>query len=291
MSQLEQRTVAEVMRSQFLREMHTCITEGAFEAPRLPQLAQEVLALADDPDASMKKIAVLLARDPGLAARVLHLANSAAFCGREPIAKLSQAMARVGLTNLKQLLVAYAMKGKIFKADHWTREMKDLWQHSVAAAVCTDLIARKVGIKDERAFLAGLLHDIGRPVALHVAIDIMAEIPELAVTPREEVMWMTDRVHSHLGQVIANRWGLPEEYRVVMAHHHDDPLYEGIADSLVHMVALADTVCANLGLGYPLDRDPEAWDTVAAQQLGLDEPKLKVIEAQLFDRADAFLID
>lgn len=281
--------IATQMRSRFLMEMQACIDHGSFEAPRLPQLANEILALADDPNVDMQQIASLLARDPGLATRVLSLANSVMLGGREPVAKLSQAMSRIGLRSLKQLLLAYAVKGKVFDAPSWSREMKDLWQHSVAAAVATDLIARKVGMRDERAFLAGLLHDIGRPVALHVAIELMANNPEVAETDHDEVLWMCDRVHAHLGKVIANRWQLPECYRVVMAEHHD-PTYVGPADSLVHMVALADRICANLGLGYPLDTDPEAWEDLSAQKLGLDKAAVSEIEGQLFDKADLFLL-
>ena len=69
-------TSQDMLRIRFATEMKTCVMQGCFEAPRLPHLATEVLNLANDPEASLRTIGGLLARDPGLTARVLHLANS-----------------------------------------------------------------------------------------------------------------------------------------------------------------------------------------------------------------------
>ncbi len=287
MQQAAAQTQSDALRRQFGEEMRRCVVSGNFEAPRLPHLAMEIMALTQDPNASFKQVAAVLARDQGLAARVLHLANSAFFPG-QPTERLSQAMARIGLNRLKQLLCAYAVKGKTFSSPMFKAAMTDVWAHSVAAGVAADMIAKRCGRPDERAFVAGLLHDLGRSVAIHVATDVIRTQPNIAVPCHEDLMSLVDQVHCVLGRIMATRWKLPQCYIEVMGHHHDGTFYDGPERDLVLVVAAADRICEALGIGYTQNEEMDLVGDPIFVELGLSDAQIGPIRAQLLARAHMF---
>ncbi len=99
-----------------ITELAASVRAGHFEPPQLPHIAMEVLKLTRDPDVDMRQIGRLMARDQVLTAKVLFLANSAAYPGDGKISSPARAMARIGLEGLKQMLFAFAFKGAVFRS-------------------------------------------------------------------------------------------------------------------------------------------------------------------------------
>jgi HD-like signal output (HDOD) protein len=87
---------------------------GQLRLPVLPTVAVELLASVNDDNSDARSLAARVQRDPSLAAHVLRVANSARFAPKEPIVSLSQAIGRLGLATLREIVLSVAVKGSAF---------------------------------------------------------------------------------------------------------------------------------------------------------------------------------
>ena len=134
------------------------------DLPSLPDIALRAMRLAEDPDWDLKKLEQTIRRDQGLAARFLRLANSAFFGARCTITTLDRAINLVGITRVQSVLLAAGLEG-LHQSKKSNFKGRILWEHALAVACMSQYLAKQSGIGDpEEAFMAGLLHDIGRPI-------------------------------------------------------------------------------------------------------------------------------
>ncbi len=281
--------VGDPLEERLILELANTVRSGNFEPPQLPHLAMEVLDMTRDPNVSMRHIGGILAKDQVLTAKVLHMANSAYYPGSGNISSLARAMAHMGLDGLKQLLFMYAFKGTVFRSREYQEDMKRCWQHSVGCALASDLIAKSLRKETALAFVAGLVHDIGKPVALAELIRMGRKNPDHKAD-REMTLQLVDRMHCAVGALIGSRWKLPDPLRSVIEHHHKASTIAGPNKDLVKIVAAGDTWCRLLGLGYELDpkaRKPQFCEMGEFAALGLTNKQIEDIGAQLASRSEA----
>src|SRR3989337_3667065 len=138
------------------------IISKSLELPVLPATTQKVLAMMSDPDVSIEKIKRLISADPGLTTKILKIANSAFYGSYRSIENLTQAILRLGLNAVRNIVVATSMKN-VYKRFGLTEKL--IWQQMIGSALAASVIARHTRTVDpEDAFIGGLLHDIGKVV-------------------------------------------------------------------------------------------------------------------------------
>jgi putative nucleotidyltransferase with HDIG domain len=215
-----------------------------------------VLQLLDEGSAPVRLIAARVAQSPELSVQVLRLANSALFT--EPVDALDRAVVRIGQRTLRGLLLAastYRLLEGPMPAYGLPRLA--LFRHSGQVAEMAQSLARRTaGALAPQAYLAGLLHDIGKPILATVAqerADLLGPVRVTCIAD-ERRLFGTD--HAKAGTWIARRWGLPEDLCVAMEHHHDAA---PPAEPVARAVWLAD-VAVHAGDGHPaaIARLPEA---------------------------------
>lgn len=226
------------------------IRADTLDLPLLPEVAQRVLALATSEGASMAAIADVLHRDPSMAAHVLSVANSPLYAPRVPIVSLTQAVSRLGARQIRDIALVVSCKSRVFQVRGWEREVRGLFRHSVATAVFAQEAARRLRANVEEAFLAGLLHDVGRPVLLQAVADAAEELGVEA--PRRGVAAFTDQHHEEVGRRLAARWKLAPTVQAAIGAHHDATAAAG-AERLAHVVGLADALSDIVVEGSPPD--------------------------------------
>jgi putative nucleotidyltransferase with HDIG domain len=257
--------------------------------PTMPEAALKCLELIKDPDFSFKDAATLVEREPVVTARALRLANSAAFAaGTKPL-NLGEALARLGVKTLKSLLVeAAAQKVFVSRDPKIAEAVRGLWVHSVAVAtLARDLAAIVGGTDSDGAYLAGLLHDVGKPVTAAILLDAERQVTELRggrwITSGEWLGIMT-HVHRKVGLELAQRWGLPGE---VAACIRDCSEYNNSdRSSLVNPVCLANALAKEAGLGAvgaDLD-DARALVMIGRSLIGVEDDVLLSLTGNLKDR-------
>src|SRR3982750_257417 len=158
------------------RILIAAIAEGTLDLPPPPQIASEVMRLTrgdavsgEAGDTSAAELPHLIQRDVALAGQVMRVANSALYARRSPVVTLPQAIAWLGMREIRSIAFAVALKGQVFASAYFRAEMADLWRESVITALFAQEIARLKRRNMESAYLCGLLHRVGMAVILHRA--------------------------------------------------------------------------------------------------------------------------
>lgn len=194
--------------------------QGQWEPPLMPTTARQAMDMARNPEASFGGIAAVLETDPVLTAQVLKLANSPAFGGSQRISGLRQALVRIGLRGFGQLLMLVSI-GQLLTIPGSPGATLRLQEHTTAVAISAEQLAMTLGLDRDTAFTAGVLHDIGVPMAYGLMIASRRYLPrEVARSPRLQAQ-IAQALHEELGAELAKRWRLPSELATALGHHHD----------------------------------------------------------------------
>jgi putative nucleotidyltransferase with HDIG domain len=225
----------------------------------LRELMDELNRPADQ--VNLLQLAELIARDESLAAQCLRMANSPLFSRGPATDSLRGAVRTLGLTRITDIAISCSLT-RIAPNSQKGIDPIIFWQHSLACAIIARRLARAVGFGDpEKAYLAGLLHDIGYIVNLVLFSEQTAAAMEKA---RQENLFMGDVeyaqlgfTHCQTGEILGRKWNLPETLVEVILCHHDVPTAKA-NPALTAIVALADRLsrASNLGLGFIEGLDP-----------------------------------
>lgn len=259
--------------------------------PTMPAVALKSLELLKKADFAFKEVASLLEQDPVLTTRILKLASSVVYGPGGRSIGLQESLTRLGAKQLKTTLVeASAEKVFISKDAKIASSAKKLWLHSVAvAALARDLCALTGRSDSEEAYLAGLLHDVGKPVVASYLLEAERQIAEL-----RSQSWIDSatfnavigRTHRKVAVVLAEKWKLP----VGVSKCIKDCSEYDSADrsSLVNSVCLANALSKTVGYG-PEGADVEdakALVMIGRSLLGADDELLMPLVGSLKQRID-----
>jgi putative nucleotidyltransferase with HDIG domain len=257
------------------------IANDQLVVPALPSIATRCLTLLKNPDFNTREVSEILESDPMIAARLLKLANSAAFGGRNSVTSIAQAVARVGSQHLKTLIIEASAR-KLFESVDRRIALANqaLWTHSVAVAlVARDLTAITGGGDPDVAYLSGLLHDIGKPVVAAMLLDAERAMQDA----RRKINWITgdewiaviQKTHRPVAVALAERWELPD---VVQRTIRDCEEFDN-ADRLsaANIVRFANAVVKQEGIyvGTVDKDDNDALVMIGRSLLGLNEDAVK----------------
>ncbi len=190
-----------------------------FDLPPLPQIANQVLALATDPKADASKLTAVIGQDPILTAKLFQTSNSVVQGTTRQIESLQQAISWLGLNTVAGTAFTLSIQSGTFKVHGYDREVKGLWRHMVTTAFYAKSIAELIGCKSETAFLSGLLCAIGKPLIIHI-------VNQYQQDPASRIPWTTivtlmQESYVEVGRQLAEAWGLPDSVKEVINLHQD----------------------------------------------------------------------
>src|ERR1043165_2295655 len=196
------------------RIVNAAIAEGSLDLPPPPQIASEVMRLTRGDavngtagDTSAAELAQLIQRDVALAGQVMRVSNSALYARRTPVVTLPQAIAWLGIREIRNIAFAVAVQGQVFNSAYFNQAMNELWRESVITALFAQEIARLKRRNVESAYLCGLLHRVGMAVILN---RVGAAVLKHKVTPDPlVVLTAAQRQESRVGTHLAIAWQLP----------------------------------------------------------------------------------
>jgi HD-like signal output (HDOD) protein len=257
-------TMHELIRS----SVKNIIIKGEFEVPLLPQVATQVLKMINSPNVSISDMEKVVKQDQNIAARVIKTANSALYRGVSEITNLSIAMSRIGLKNIKDIVVSLSVQSGAFKAVGFEALMERLWVGSMASATIAQMLAEKLGADKEASFLAGLLHGIGRPIIIKAIAKLeeqerkrmadQAKASRQAFDPKKwEIEGLKTKIvpetikeyDDFVGMAVAARWNLPPHICAVIKFKKRPLEAEANDQRLCWIVNLTESICANSGYG------------------------------------------
>jgi HD-like signal output (HDOD) protein len=264
----------------FLDTLKEHVVSGKAQLPAFDRTGlaiQEEMAKAN-PD--MQAIEKHILRDPALTGQLLKMANSSFYRGMQEVTTVRNAIVRLGLSEVSNLVTMLAQKKSFASQDPFIREyMDELWLHSVACALGAKWIAKECRLpsKMNEAFFAGLLHDIGKAFLLLAISDLKRDGRLGEELPRTFVEEALDSLHAPLGAQLLKIWNLPEMYCMVARHHHDEDMQD--RDTVLLMVGLANKALAKAGIG--ITRTPDIDLATSPEAIQLDLSEIKVAELEL----------
>ena len=189
-----------------------------------PDIALEVLTLAQDASSDVSALARKIEKDPNLTANMLRMANSSYFGHMREITSVKEIIIRLGYDMVKILAITGASSALLNSPQEaYNLEPHDLWHHSQASAILAAIIARYAKVEEVApVYTAALLHDIGKVLlnrALQTAITttkVETKFPTLVKL--ENFMLQTD--HAKVGMALLRKWGLPDNIVIPVGYHH-----------------------------------------------------------------------
>jgi HD-like signal output (HDOD) protein len=257
----------------------------------VPDVAWRLLDALGDDRTTPGQLERIIESDPGLAGKVLSLANSAYYGLRSKVTTVGRAILMIGAREL-QMLALGAGLADVFDwrrtPPGWDGPM--LWGHSLAVAYMARELADEAGHpQPAEVMTSGLLHDLGKLV---LATSLVDEIPPLIARLAEGIPYFKAEeelglVHTTMGRWLAKRWELPDPHLAVIEHHHDPERAQAHSAS-VALVCLADRMAKDLGVGPAHEARPLDMDRVTAMA-GLGPGRLRRVVERTAERVPVLL--
>jgi putative nucleotidyltransferase with HDIG domain len=245
------------------------------ELPVFNPIALDLLQLLVDPETEINSVIATINKDPALAIQILRMANSSAYAGRYKSETIKDSVNRLGIKQITNLAMA-ASQAAIHASSIpvVNTMMQGLWQHSYACAIGCHSLAISTGHRElaDQAYLAGLLHDIGKLYLLKAVEQISLDSKTTFELDRETLLDVFSDMHIEQGVRIMYHWSIPLLYTFIVANHHaDQPDPDDILLAIVRLVNFNS-------MGYELNSFPRY---IQPQNVGAEICMLHVSDSAL----------
>ena len=253
--------------------------------PTVPGVLKRLSVIIEKPRITLVEISSFISNDPALTTKVLKMVNSAIYGFPGRIASVSHATMLLGLNVIKGLLLGVS----VFELMQKT--MNGLYEHSLACAIASRVIAQKKGMKEpEEISVAGLLHDIGKVILVlefqkeYEAAMNEAQTKNISIFDAEKNQF--NATHANVGSWLAEKWRFPRNLIEVIEFHHRPALSKNapMETSIVHM---ADLLVRARGFGFAGENLVPEVSPVAFELLKLSEQDIKDVLKELEDNMDS----
>jgi putative nucleotidyltransferase with HDIG domain len=251
----------------------------------VPAVANQLLAVVDEPDSSMEDIANVIQYDPVITADILKTCNSAFFGLKHPAESIKDAVNMMGTDQIIELALLKSGADTLSGSQEgYGLEAGDMWRYSVSSAVIAKRVAVKMSLKSKNTiFTSALLKDIGKIILeKHVRhaskkINDFVKNRNFSFQEAEKKVFGID--HAELGAMIAKMWKFSPKMVKIIRHHHlsDETM---IKDREISAVYLADCICMMMGAGVGMDGLAYRFKNEAMNKLGMTADDIAMVIAQ-----------
>lgn len=217
------------------------------DLPTMPNIYFKVNQLLKNNQASIDNVARIIEMDPAMSSRILRLVNCAFYGFQSQISSIPHAVMILGFNAVKNAIVSVSILDVLALKDRYQHfNVNEFWRHSVSVAVLSKQLAEKSRLASpEDAFMAGLLHDMGKIIMLKYFQEAFAGILRTQQEDHSsfyDAELKTDAIgHVQIGSYLAKKWQFPDAIVESIASHHMNIQTFG-ATGLVASVILADAL-------------------------------------------------
>ncbi|MBN1517194.1 HDOD domain-containing protein [Candidatus Sumerlaeota bacterium] len=203
------------------------IVSGLESLPSLPHLYTEIIDVLKSPDPSIKKIGEIVEQDIGMTTKILQLVNSAFFGLPRHVASPTQAITLLGIDVVKSLVFAIQVFSQFDAKLLHELHFEKVWSHSVNVGNLARMLAMEAhadSVCADQAYLAGIIHDVGKLILAINLRDQYAGAIHNAVE-KNVPLFMVERdalgtTHAEVGAYLLGLWGMPDAIVEAVAYHH-----------------------------------------------------------------------
>ncbi|MBN1501703.1 MAG: HDOD domain-containing protein [Spirochaetes bacterium] len=237
--QLKTPEIVTEVKKQIINEIHVL--------PTFPKNVIELIELCDNPEANISMMAQKIQVDPSLTADVLKLANSAGFVSAKRIDTINEALMRIGLSNLKYILIAASSREIM---DKRYKKFEMIWNHCYKVGFYARHLALELKLNSiaEKVFISSVLHDLGKIILLSVDLSLTEWISDFVKERGIRTTTILEEVslgisHSAIGKLLAEKWNFSEFLTEGIAYHHSPLQATDENKSIVFLTYFANILC------------------------------------------------
>lgn len=195
------------------------LASDEFDLPLLDHSAGELLGLCWDEHADAAALEERISLDMGLCANLLRIANSAIFAPAVPITSVRLALVRLGLDNIRDLVLGLTIQRRVFQVPGWEAWARAIWRRAAIRSGFARSICRVTRSGIVRGGMLGLLLEVGKPVVLAALFRLRSELGR-ELDPGT-VEGLLEDFHPRVGAALIRRWSLPDWLENVVRHQRD----------------------------------------------------------------------
>ena len=265
------------------------IVDRVHTIPSLPEVVTKVVNMVNDPNIDADEVGKIMSKDPGMAAKILRLVNSAYYGLPEPVSSLDQAIVILGFKTIRSVALSVSVINMFQQADTGFN-LKAYWTHSSVSASLCRLISEKIAkdLDPEVAFVVGLLKDIGLMLLLENAPDetkaIIAVAREYQLSLYDATHKVLQTDHAEIGAWLCEHWGLESDVvdairnQYATDHKGDNPL--------IDIAQFSEYLCGLKKIRISGDCNEPGIDPSVWEHLGISKTDLVDILAVVNDEVD-----
>lgn len=263
-----------------------------FSPPELPAVARELNQVLSSPDPCTKDVADVIGRSPGLSARLLRLVNSPLYSLQGKVETLTRAVTIVGLQEIGMLASGLVMVEQFGVIPRTVVDMRSFLEHCLGCALAARTLAALTGRVDaDQAFVAGLLHDLGRlyyftafPERSRFCIDSALKHGRPLLTEEADYFGAD---HCAMGMRLMDGWAMPRALSQAVAFHHDPSRAD--ESDLPTLIHLADLLVHAMGIGCSGECGPPLVQAGCMDRVGLKSEQLEQVAAEIGEKLEAIV--
>lgn len=265
------------------------IVEKVGDLPVAPAVIGSLMTLTSDLKSNIADISRILMSDQSLVAKVLKLSNSPYYGRAREVQTLPEAIVVLGFATVRSLVVTAAAH-QMFSSDDENSPRSKLWRHALSSAIAARLLTQRAKQPDkEEAYIAALLHDIGKLVMLEKLPEwynkMIEEIEKENSSFREVESRIFHFDHCDVASLLLAKWSFPAELVRAITKHHESPSFgKGDAIPLAHIVNLASYISKTLDLSFNDERAEDITLLEPAIAMKLDPDSLEKLTEEITEQ-------
>ncbi len=247
--------------------------------PTLPTAFMRVSELLNDPTVTAKKLAEVIETDQAIAMKLLKIVNSPFFGFSRKIMTVQDAVVLLGFNATRNTVMTISVIRTLrdHSSDVEDFDMSAFWKHAITTGIVSRFLARKTQVDPEKAFVAGIVHDIGKIILEQYFKEEMQKVLQLVRSKKisfyQAELEVYKGTHCDLGSYLADKWNLPLALIEVIDMHHT-PAEANEDPKLVSVVHIANSVAKGLGYGFGPEHSENELDTYAFARLDISAENL-----------------
>ncbi len=219
--------------------------------PVLPVTVMQLMAVTNDPASSAQDVVDVILTDQSLCLTVLKISNSVLFGRPHQVDSIKTAVSILGFNEVQQIALAKALVNSFSRvARQHKTSIEKFWEHSFACGMVARVIAQRLEIAQDMAFMGGLIHDIGKLIMLETfaddyALDWMIKFSSEQV--RDDELYMFSFTHDKVGGHLLQKWLFPANLIAAVEAHHcpDQAAAEKGVAAIIQLSDLLSFYCCN----------------------------------------------
>ncbi|MCD6569116.1 MAG: HDOD domain-containing protein [Deltaproteobacteria bacterium] len=265
--------------------------------PVLPELANHILKMALEDNVSIVKLASLIEKDQVLTARILSVANSSYYRRSRRIYTVRDAIVAMGMETVKVIVLGMCVLDMFPQIKASKLNYKAFWKHSIACAVYAKSMMMAVdNTLAQKAFFAGLLHDIGKLVLNQTMTDAYANVLNRAKDGSKPLLDLEQEIlgtdHAEVGRSVLSHWKLPSVYvESIWCHHAPMEVIDDNQYRISGMVHIANIITHMSYIGTSGNNFPQRITEPLLKRFGLSPDTLDDLMSRVPKEIEAVCTD